>query len=237
MIVTSTYTEGPPQVDGRRYVSELHTDDRGQTYTYEWLGDQDAALVLADRAAVLSAQIAAQRAAEAVVLGTALPLTKYQFRQLFTFAERVAVDELEASLEQHPGLTVGQAQGHQAVSTRHGFEMSSRKVYIKRGKRIHIFDTAEDADEWLEAEDKARQVVNVAKPKPKAKAKVFKALDEAVPHDVVRLDVVRSMVDYLGIPVEMPTLEAQQDWAEVARVALMARHMQDEEDIELLLVA
>ena len=121
-----------------------------------------------------------------------------------------------------------------------GFEMGGptpRKVYIKRGKHIHIFDTAEDADEWLEAEDKARQVVNVAKPKPQAKAKVFKALDEAVPHDVVRLDVVRSMVDYLGIPVEMPTLEARQDWAEVARVALMARHMQDEEDIELLLVA
>lgn len=108
MIVTSTYTEGPAQVDGRRYVSELHTDDRGQTHTYEWLGDQDADLVLSDRAAVLSAQIAAQRAAEAVVLGTALPLTKYQFRQLFTFAERVAVDELEASLEQRPGLTVEQ---------------------------------------------------------------------------------------------------------------------------------
>ncbi len=108
MIVTSTYTEGPAQVDGRRYVSELHTDDRGQTHTYEWLGDQDADLVLSDRAAVLSAQIAAQRAAEAVVLGTALPLTKYQFRQLFTFSERVAVDELEASLEQHPGLTVEQ---------------------------------------------------------------------------------------------------------------------------------
>lgn len=121
-----------------------------------------------------------------------------------------------------------------------GFEMGGptpRKVYIKRGKRIHIFDTVEDADEWLEAEDKARQVVNVAKPKPQAKAKVFEALDEAVPHDVVRLDVVRSMVDYLGIPAEMPTLEARQDWAEVARVALMARHMQDEEDIELLLVA
>lgn len=121
-----------------------------------------------------------------------------------------------------------------------GFEMGGptpRKVYIKRGKRIHIFDTVEDADEWLEAEDKARQVVNVAKPKPQAKAKVFKALDEAVPHDVVRLDVVRSMVDYLGIPVDMPTLEARQDWAEVARVALMARHMQDEEDIEMLLVA
>ena len=108
MIVSSTYTEGPPQVDGRRYVSELHTDDRGQTYTYEWLGDQDATMVLADRAAILSAQIAAQRAAEAVVIGTALPLTKYSFRQLFTFTERVAADELEANLEQHPGLTAEQ---------------------------------------------------------------------------------------------------------------------------------
>jgi len=131
----------------------------------------------------------------------------------------------------------GQAQGPQTGSMRPGFEMSSRKVYIKRGKRIHIFDTVEDADEWLEAEDKARQVVNAAKPKPQAKAKVFKALDEAIPHEVVRLDVVRAMVDYLGIPVEMPTLEARQDWAEVARVALMARQMQDEEDIELLLAA
>ena len=63
------------------------------------------AMVLVDRAATLSAQIAALRAAEAVVLGTALPLTKYRFRQLFTFTERVAVDALEANLEQHPGLT------------------------------------------------------------------------------------------------------------------------------------
>ena len=105
MIISSTYTEGPQQVDGRRYVSELHTDDRGQTYAYEWLGSQDAGLVVADRASVLSAQIAAQRAAEAVVFGTVLPLTKYQFRQLFTFSERVAVDALRAGIETHPGLT------------------------------------------------------------------------------------------------------------------------------------
>lgn len=131
----------------------------------------------------------------------------------------------------------GQAQGPQTGSMRPGFEMSSRKVYIKRGKRIHIFDSVEDADAWMEAEQQEIQAIRRAKPTPRKKAKVFKALDEAIPHEVVRLDVVRAMVDYLGIPVEMPTLEARQDWAEVARVALMARHMQDEEDIELLLVA
>jgi len=131
----------------------------------------------------------------------------------------------------------GQAQGPQTGSMRPGFEMSSRKVYIKRGKRIHIFDSVEDADAWMESEQQELQAIRRAKPTPRKKAKVFKALDEAIPHEVVRLDVVRAMVDYLGIPVEMPTLEARQDWAEVARVALMARHMQDEEDIELLLVA
>lgn len=117
MIVSSTYTEGPPQADGRRYVSELHADDRGQTYTYEWLGDQDAALVLADRAAVLSAQIAAQRAAETVVLGTLLPFTHRKFRQLFTVAERMAVDELEVSFEQNPGLS-----NEQRAEIRTGFK-------------------------------------------------------------------------------------------------------------------
>ena len=131
----------------------------------------------------------------------------------------------------------GQAQGPQTGSMRPGFEMSSRKVYIKRGKRIHIFDSVEDADAWMEAEQQALQAIRMAKPTPRKKAKVFKALDEAIPHEVVRLDVVRAMVDYLDIPVEMPTLEARQDWAEVARVALMARQMQDEEDIELLLAA
>lgn len=131
----------------------------------------------------------------------------------------------------------GQAQGPQTGSMRPGFEMSSRKVYIKRGKRIHIFDSVEDADAWMEAEQQEIQAIRRAKPTPRKKAKVFKALDEAIPHEVVRLDVVRAMVDYLGIPVEMPTLEARQDWAEVARVALMARQMQDEEDIELLLAA
>lgn len=105
MIVSSSYTEGPLQEDGRRYVTELHVDDRGVNYQFEWLGSQEAGQVLADRASLLTLQLAVRRAAEVVVMGTTLPLTKYQFRQLFTFQERIAVDELEATLEQHQLLT------------------------------------------------------------------------------------------------------------------------------------
>lgn len=104
MITSSTYTEGAPQADGRRYVKEIHTDDAGRTYEYEWLGDQDASLVLQARAATLTQQIAAQRAAEALVAGTLLPLTKYQFRQLFTPTERAAIDAFEAGIETMQGI-------------------------------------------------------------------------------------------------------------------------------------
>lgn len=108
MIVESYYTEGPTQADGRRYVREVHTDDRGQQYDYEWLGSQDALPVMQARAAKLSALIAEQRAAEEAVSGTLLPLTKLQFRELFTTAERMGVDALHATFESHPSLTAEQ---------------------------------------------------------------------------------------------------------------------------------
>lgn len=108
MIVSSTYTEGPTQADGRRYVREVHTDDRGQQYDHEWLGDQDAAEVVAQRAARLSELIAQQRAAEELVSGTLLPLTKLQFRELFTAQERMGIDALHAGFEAHPSLTAEQ---------------------------------------------------------------------------------------------------------------------------------
>lgn len=128
-----------------------------------------------------------------------------------------------------------------APSGRAGFEMGGptpRKVYIKRGKRIHIFDTVEEADAWVQAEQQATQAIEKAKGKKKlkAKAKVYKALDEQLPHEVIRLDVLESMVAHFGIPVELPTLEARQDWLEVARIAMLAREMQDEEEVELLIL-
>lgn len=104
MIVSSTYTEGPAQVDGRRYVTERHTDDEGREHKFEWLGDQDAALVLTARAERLNALIAEKRAAQLVVAGTRLPMTKWEFRQIFTAEERAMADAFEAGLEANPAL-------------------------------------------------------------------------------------------------------------------------------------
>jgi hypothetical protein len=103
-IVESTYTEGPAQVDGRRYVKERHVDDAGESFEYEWLGDQNAQVVVDARAVRLNTLLAERAAAEAVVSGTRLPLTKYQFRQLFG-AKQVAVDAFNATYESNAQLS------------------------------------------------------------------------------------------------------------------------------------
>jgi hypothetical protein len=106
-IVESTYTEGSAQVDGRRYVKERHVDDAGESFEYEWLGDQNAQAVVAARASVLNTLLTERAAAEALVSGTLLPLTKYQFRQLFG-AKQVNVDAFNATYESSPGLSDAQ---------------------------------------------------------------------------------------------------------------------------------
>lgn len=116
-IVSSSWTEGPTQIDGRRYVNERHVDDRGDEYLYEWLGDTSADVVVAARATQLNKLIGDQRAAEQLVSGTLLPLTKLKFRELFTTTERANIDAFRVGLETNPALTV-----EQKAAIRTGFE-------------------------------------------------------------------------------------------------------------------
>lgn len=108
MIVESTYTEGPTQVDGRRWVKERHVDDTGEDYEFEWLGDQDVSTVLQARASKLNTLIAQQRAADALVSGTVLPLTRLKFRELFTPTERANIDGFRVGLETNGALSAAQ---------------------------------------------------------------------------------------------------------------------------------
>ena len=125
-----------------------------------------------------------------------------------------------------------------APASRHGFEMGGptpRKVYIKRGKRIHIFETERDADEWEASELAAIQAI--AKASRNAKKRAVRRVNASIEHETINLVELDRLVQHFGIPVELPTLEAAQDWLEVARIAFLAREMQDEEDIEMLLMA
>ena len=63
-IVSSSFSVGPLQADGRNFVLETHTDSTGGVWTYEYLYPQNGpySTILADRAADLAAWLADQEA-------------------------------------------------------------------------------------------------------------------------------------------------------------------------------
>lgn len=132
MIVSSSHTEGPVQADGRRWVYESHVTEDGDELKFEWLGDQDALMVLEERAAVLNAQYAARAAARALVQGSLIPMSKLEFRNLFG-AAKPAIDAFNSGFEASPLLTV-----EQKAAIRSGLEDFKEAKYIERPFRSDV---------------------------------------------------------------------------------------------------
>ena len=98
-ILSSSYTVGVPQADGRVYVRETHVDQDGVPIDVEYLADPDANFqsIMDARAANMSAEIDAKLAVEAEARNFKLPLTRLEFLRRFTVQERVAARQLAAS--------------------------------------------------------------------------------------------------------------------------------------------
>lgn len=138
--------------------------------------------------------------------------------------------ELLVNENQFFGGEVGAVQTNRA-----GFEMGGRRVYIKRGRKIHIFDTVEDADAWEAAEAAAQEAIAKAKTRT-AKRRIVRKVEAAIEHEVLRLDLLDALVARFNIKLDLPSIEARQDWAEYVRIAMLARELEDEEEIETLLL-
>lgn len=108
MILTSIFTEGPTQHDGRRYVNETHTAENGQVFTYSWLGDEDATMVLNARVVGLNNLLKMQDSAQAVVNGARLPISKLDFRNRFSAEDQENIDAFNATFETNANLTPDQ---------------------------------------------------------------------------------------------------------------------------------
>ena len=93
MNLSSSFTIDEPQADGRCYVKEVHTSDDGRAFPYEYLWDGVLLpqLVMEERARVITAELLVREAARLAVVGTEVPWKKYDFLNLFTSIERVAI--------------------------------------------------------------------------------------------------------------------------------------------------
>jgi MarR-like DNA-binding transcriptional regulator SgrR of sgrS sRNA len=131
------------------------------------------------------------------------------------------------------GLIDGAGVG-QEVSTIPTNEVG--RVYVRRGKKVLLFNTPEQADQYLAAEQAANEVIEKAqktsrRARKRLKEKVYPAADSI---DLIEIEqlTVRFDVNY-----DLPKMFNDQDYSELVRVAEMLRQMQDEEEIELLLIA
>lgn len=90
MELTSSYTIGPAQVDGRFYVSERHETADGRIIEREWLSDGTISpdVMLEEHALAIKAKLAERAAAQTFAAGVEVPLTKYEFKERFTAEER-----------------------------------------------------------------------------------------------------------------------------------------------------
>jgi len=118
-------------------------------------------------------------------------------------------------------------------------EIEIRKWYVRRGKRLHIFQSGEDADAFIEAEEAAQKAVEQAqrtsrRARKRLRERVFTA--DALPQQTVEIDALSGLVERYGINADIPALLARQDYERFMQVVALAIEMQEEEDIEMLML-
>jgi hypothetical protein len=116
---------------------------------------------------------------------------------------------------------------------------SARRYYVRRGKKLHLFNSASDADAFIDAEAVANAAVARAQSSSRTARKKIRQREfklDALPIQTIQMDWLAQLVDHFSIPVDLPGLVAQQDYEKVMQVMAWAADLQDEQDIELLLL-
>lgn len=91
-LVSSNYSLGVAQVDGRVPVTENHVDSNGSVYTYEYLNDGlDPQAVMQARADHINETLNQRQAVAEQVAGSVVAITPYEFLMRFTTAERIGI--------------------------------------------------------------------------------------------------------------------------------------------------
>lgn len=122
--------------------------------------------------------------------------------------------------------------------TTYSAEIVLKPWYIRRKKKIMLFNTAQEADAFIAAEEQAEQAIQEAqKTSRRARKRLRDKIITVEPIQTVDVDQLAQAVERFSIPVDLPYLLAQQDFERVMQILALARDMQDEEDVELLLLA
>lgn len=128
----------------------------------------------------------------------------------------------------------------QSTDNRHEVEIGGKRVYLRRGKRVLVFDTVADADAYEEAEREAEKAIQEAQKtsrsaKKRVLARVIKAKSVA-PAQTVDMERLGQLLASLQFDTDLQALIRAQEWAAVAEIYLRAMEQEDEDEIEMLLL-
>lgn len=115
-------------------------------------------------------------------------------------------------------------------------EVTIKPFCVKRNKKIYLFNTAREADEFLESEKIALEAIEKAQKTSKRAKKRFKEKVYPVADSIDLIEIERLTIQF-DIQYEIPALFKEQDYFELMRIAYIIKQMQDEEEIEILLMA
>ena len=112
----------------------------------------------------------------------------------------------------------------------------SRRVYLKRGKQILLFNNVAEADNYEEAERIANEAIAKAQSKRAVKRLKAKVIQVAPPVETIDTGVLVDLLSAYQMPINLPQLMAEQDYSQLAQIYLRLREQQEEEDVLLLLL-
>jgi hypothetical protein len=135
---------------------------------------------------------------------------------------------------------IGTGEFIEAVATSSfngGFVMRPRKVYVSRGRHYLIFNTHEEADAYLVAEEAIEAAKKSSRGAAKRKIKALKVVKPEIVAEP-KLDELSLLLAKFNVNYDLLELQKNNDIEALYHIQSMLYEMQqDEEDIELLLMA
>lgn len=115
--------------------------------------------------------------------------------------------------------------------------LSPKRYYVRRRGRLYLFNTAQEADSWIEADDAAKEAIKKAQTSSKRRRIARQVQRAAKPLEVVDIETLPTLASRYQVNLDVPRLMELQNFDELMRVRALILQMQDDEDIELLLMS
>lgn len=110
--------------------------------------------------------------------------------------------------------------------------LKKRRYYVRKKGKILLFDTANEADSYIDSEHQAELTAR-AKTSRRARKRVRDAAVADFAPEVIDLKITEYLADKFGM-VKIPDLVEQMDWDRLLYIQSLATELEEEEDASIL---